>query len=81
MEALQPCPLTQQEWYVVHLMAHDHNGTRVADVLCISRHTLYKHTENVRAKLGVTTMMAAVRIATENRWIIIEPPPPGMVLY
>lgn len=66
---MQPCPFTETEWIIVHLFANDLQGPEIAGLLYVSTRTVDTHCANLKAKLGVRTMTAAVRIATENRWI------------
>ena len=66
---MQPCPFTETEWLIVHLMAHDLQGPEIAGLFFVSTRTVDTHCANLKAKLGVRTMTATVRIATENRWI------------
>lgn len=45
--------LTPREQQVVRLMAEGIPQARIADVLCVSKRTVYAHVHNVKQKTGI----------------------------
>jgi LuxR family maltose regulon positive regulatory protein len=58
-------PLSERESDVLRLLASDLAGPDIARELSVSLPTVRTHTQNIYAKLGVTSRRAAVRRATE----------------
>jgi len=61
---LMPVPdLTLRQWELMRLIARGHTNAEIAGMLFISPGTVRKHLENIFARLGATTRMAAVATA------------------
>ena len=59
--------LSNREKQVVRLIAEGHTSETASKVLGISYHTLRKHRENVRRKLGLTTVAELSSYAVRNQ--------------
>lgn len=55
--------LTPREWQVLELVAQGMQLGEVADVLCISYHTVRNHTRSIRLRLGGATPAHCVYLA------------------
>ena len=67
-----PFGLTERELEVLRLMAQGHTNLQVAEVLCISAHTVKSHVVHVFNKLGVNDRTQAAVLAAFYELI---PPP------
>jgi DNA-binding CsgD family transcriptional regulator len=71
----QPVPdLTARQWELLRLTARGRTNTEIASTLFISTNTVRKHLENIYARLGVTTRMAAVAKALPHDWVTTDDP-------
>ena len=61
-----PFDLTHREIEVLTLLARGLSDAQIAEQLFLSRHTVHAHLRSVFGKLGVTSRMAAARIAIEH---------------
>jgi DNA-binding NarL/FixJ family response regulator len=59
--------LTLSERRVLKLIAEQRTSREIADILCISIHTVERHRENICSKLQVHGSNALLRFALENR--------------
>ena len=55
--------LTSRETEVINLLVSDYNNAQIADLLCISRHTVEQHRKNIRRKLDVNSMPQLLQFA------------------
>jgi DNA-binding NarL/FixJ family response regulator len=55
--------LTPREFQVIQLVAEAHTTEHIAALLNISRHTVERHRENIRAKLGIRDRVELTRYA------------------
>jgi LuxR family maltose regulon positive regulatory protein len=60
-------PLSERESEVLRLLRSDLSGPEIANALTVSLNSVYTHTKNIYAKLGVNSRRAAVRRAEELR--------------
>jgi LuxR family maltose regulon positive regulatory protein len=58
-------PLSERELDVLRLLGTELNGPAIARELVVSLNTVRTHTKSIYAKLGVTSLGAAVRQAVE----------------
>ncbi|HEU0113207.1 MAG TPA: LuxR C-terminal-related transcriptional regulator [Thermomicrobiales bacterium] len=56
-------PLSEREQEVLRLVASGRTDREIADVLCVSHHTVGNHVRHILDKLGVATRAAAVAMA------------------
>jgi PAS domain S-box-containing protein len=66
-EAIAAGSLTRRELEILRLLTQGLNTTAVADRLHVSRATVRNHVQNIFAKLGVHSRLAAVAYATRHR--------------
>lgn len=55
--------LSPRETDVLRLLAKGHSSKQIAEMLCLSVHTIYRHRQNILAALQVHNTAAAVEIA------------------
>jgi DNA-binding NarL/FixJ family response regulator len=63
--------LTEREAEVLERLVKGESYTHIADILCISPHTVRKHIARVYEKLHVRNKAGAVQLATKKRWFLL----------
>ncbi|MEW6737442.1 MAG: helix-turn-helix transcriptional regulator [Acidobacteriota bacterium] len=58
--------LSPRELQIVHLICTGHTSTQIAQILKISKKTVWVHRKNVYRKLGVHGVVGLVKWAMEN---------------
>ena len=66
--------LSGKERAVLRALAHGHRTEAIADMLCVSPHTVRTHIKNGMRKLEARTRAHAVAIALSEGAIELEPP-------
>jgi DNA-binding NarL/FixJ family response regulator len=61
--------LTRREMDVLHLLAQGLTSVQIAEKLIVSTRTINAHLRSIYSKLGVSSRVAAVRYALDNRLI------------
>ncbi len=61
-----PTPLTPRETEIVKLVAQGLIAKEIADMLCLSTHTVYTHRKNIMKKLNLNTSSELVLYAVQN---------------
>lgn len=66
--------LTNREWEVLHLVAHDHTNAEIATWLGITEHTVKIHRGSMMRKLGLRSHTQLIRYAIEHEIITMDKP-------
>ena len=66
--------LTNREWEVLHLVAHDHTNAEIATRLGITEHTVKIHRGSMMRKLGLRSHTQLIRYAIEHEIITMDKP-------
>jgi len=73
-------PLSPRETEILTQVARGQSNKRIADSLCLSKHTVKNHIYSIRRKLDANDRAHAVVLAMLNGWLkiedISEEPPP-----
>jgi DNA-binding NarL/FixJ family response regulator len=62
-------PLSERETQVLQSIAQGKTYTKIAAELFINKETVRSHIRNIYQKLAVNNKAAALRVASDNRWI------------
>jgi DNA-binding CsgD family transcriptional regulator len=78
--SLATAPLTDAEHNVLRYLPSHLNYPQIAEVLCLSRHTVKSHAVAIYRKLGVSSRAAAVQTARELGLLaqVVALSPPGV---
>ena len=78
--SLTTAPLTDAERNVLRYLPSHLNYPQIAEVLCLSRHTVKSHAVAIYRKLGVSSRAAAVQTARELGLLthVVALPPPSV---
>lgn len=69
--------VSQREREVLRLISHEYRTYEIADILCISTHTVDSHKKNLFSKLGVSNTAGVVRKGFELGLLKINYPEPS----
>ncbi|MCY1287810.1 HTH-type transcriptional regulator MalT [compost metagenome] len=67
--AAQPSPLSKREEEVLQLIGQGHSNQQIAELLCVSLHTVKSHARHINVKLGVERRTQAVAYAKAQGWL------------
>ena len=65
------CPLSPRETQILEVIAEGHSNKEVAQLLCISNHTLKNHLNNIFKKLDVEDRTQALLLGVRNGWVVL----------
>ncbi len=61
--------LTKKEREILHLLFEGHSSTEIADILCISLHTVNSHRKNILRKTNTNSVLQLMKLGLEKGWI------------